>query len=287
MNVLKFQPVIKWSGSKRSQASEILKYFPDEIDTYFEPFCGGCSILMALMNSEKKIGKYITSDLNNDLISLWKAIKERPVDVHAHYYRFWHRINNLPTLELRKECYYALRERFNKERNPLDFMCITRLCVNGMPRYNTRGEFNSPYHFSRPGISPDKLKEIILEWSHLLNKNNVQFHCCNYDDLPEAPTINDFIYLDPPYANTKGMYYGSIDNNRLFNFLEGIDCGYAMSFDGISGEENHTYPVPERLYDRHLYIKSGNSSFKRTIGKSNNSIVYESLYVRKRRINSY
>ena len=39
-----FQPVIKWSGSKRSQASEIIKYFPKEIDTYYEPFCGGCSV---------------------------------------------------------------------------------------------------------------------------------------------------------------------------------------------------------------------------------------------------
>lgn len=40
-----FEPVIKWSGSKRSQANEILKYFPKEIDTYYEPFCGGLQFL--------------------------------------------------------------------------------------------------------------------------------------------------------------------------------------------------------------------------------------------------
>ena len=34
-----YEPVIKWSGSKRSQAEQILKYFPREIDTYYEPFC--------------------------------------------------------------------------------------------------------------------------------------------------------------------------------------------------------------------------------------------------------
>ncbi len=39
-----FQPVIKWSGSKRSQAKEIIKFFPQEIDTYYEPFVGAeCS----------------------------------------------------------------------------------------------------------------------------------------------------------------------------------------------------------------------------------------------------
>ena len=36
-----FEPVIKWSGSKRSQASEIISNFPKEIDTYYESFCGG------------------------------------------------------------------------------------------------------------------------------------------------------------------------------------------------------------------------------------------------------
>lgn len=36
-----FEPAIKWYGSKRSQAFEILGYFPYEIDTYYEPFCGG------------------------------------------------------------------------------------------------------------------------------------------------------------------------------------------------------------------------------------------------------
>lgn len=54
-----------------------------------------------------------------------------------------------------------------------------------------------------------------------------------------------------------------------------------MSYDGISGKEDNTFEVPQDLYDEHLYIKSGNSSFKRVIGKSNDSIVYESLYVKK------
>lgn len=50
-----FQPVIKWSGSKRSQTEEIIKYFPTEINTYYEPFCGGCSMLRALIESDIKV----------------------------------------------------------------------------------------------------------------------------------------------------------------------------------------------------------------------------------------
>ncbi len=53
-----------------------------------------------------------------------------------------------------------------------------------------------------------------------------------------------------------------------------------MSFDGKSGEVDSTYAVPNDVYSEHIYIMSGNSSFKRTIGKSNDSIVYESLYIK-------
>jgi DNA adenine methylase len=52
MSSNKKQPVIKWSGSKRSQAEEIIKFFPKNINTYFEPFCGGASVFRSLINSE-------------------------------------------------------------------------------------------------------------------------------------------------------------------------------------------------------------------------------------------
>ena len=35
------QPVIKWTGSKRSQAGKIISFMPNKIDTYYEPFVGG------------------------------------------------------------------------------------------------------------------------------------------------------------------------------------------------------------------------------------------------------
>ena len=58
-----FEPVIKWSGSKRSQAENILTYFPKEIDTYYEPFCGGASVLRRLLSSNIKVNHYVTKSL--------------------------------------------------------------------------------------------------------------------------------------------------------------------------------------------------------------------------------
>ena len=67
--MVKFKPVIKWSGSKRSQCEEILEHFPKSINTYYEPFCGGCSMLMGLINSDISVKNIkntgIVLDTNN------------------------------------------------------------------------------------------------------------------------------------------------------------------------------------------------------------------------------
>lgn len=265
---------IKWSGSKSSQSDEIVSHFPKKIGTYYEPFCGGASVLYTLLNSDIECQEYVISDKNQDLINLWNCIKIDYKAVSKHYEKQW-TIFNEKDIAWRKEFYNNVRSNFNEVHNALDFMFLMRTCINGMPRYNSKGDFNSPCHFSRSGIQPEKLDEILRKWSFLLNSNNVRIICQSYDEI--SPKEGDYVYLDPPYANTKGMYYGGIDLDRFFSFVESLKCQWSLSFDGISGDENNTYDVP-MIYDEHLYIKSGNSSFKRIVGNSKDSIVYESLY---------
>ena len=273
-----FEPVIKWSGSKRSQANAILEYFPKEIDTYYEPFCGGASVLRKLLSSNIKVNNYICSDLNGDLISLWNEIKNRPHIVSSYYEKLWCELN-ADDDKIRKKKYFSeVRDRYNKEHNPLDFMFIMRTTTNGMPRYNNNGDFNNSFHITRNGIMPNKLKRIIFEWSDILRTKNVIFLQCSYETV--QPKKFDFLYLDPPYANTKGMYYGTINYDAFWNWLRSLPCDYLLSFDGVSGNSNNAYNVPTDVYSEHKYLYSGNSSFKRTIGKSNDSIVYESLYIK-------
>lgn len=284
MDKIKFQPAVKWSGSKRSQVNDILTYIPDKIGTYYEPFCGGCSVLYGMLCSGKQVGNYVCSDLNGDLIGLWNEIKNNPKEVCDYYCKLWNEMNcnNLDVSEKRKY-FETVRERYNKERNPLDFMFIMRTTTNGMPRYNSNGEFNNSFHITRNGIIPDKLNKIIYEWSELLRKNDVNFECCSYENI--KPSIEDYLYLDPPYACTTGMYFGGFDNKKFFEWLRNINCGWILSYDGISGEIDSTYDVPNDIYDEHVYIKSGNSSFKRVIGKDKHAIVYESLYIKNEQSN--
>ncbi|EQB4340403.1 Dam family site-specific DNA-(adenine-N6)-methyltransferase [Clostridium botulinum] len=276
---MKFQPVIKWSGSKRSQSEEIIKRIPkQEYNTFHEKFCGGCSVLYQLLHSKIKFKEYICSDINKGLIDLWNEIKYNPNAVYEKYKKMWEELNIDDDKERKKQYFYKVRERYNKEHNPYDFMFIMRTTTNGMPRYNNKGEFNNSFHVTRNGIKPKTLKKIILEWSNLLNKYDVKFIHSDYCNI--IPNKNDLLYLDPPYSGTKGMYYGTIDYNKLWDYLKDCKCDYLLSFDGKITSEDKTYEVPKQVYDKHEYIYNGNSSFRRVIGKSNKEYVEESLYIK-------
>ena len=153
-----------------------------------------------------------------------------------------------------------------------------RTTTNGMPRYNSDGEFNNSFHVTRNGIEPFRLEKILKEWNDTLNNHNVEFINASYDEF--CPNENDFCYYDPPYANTKGMYFGAIDNGKFFSFLSDLKCPYCFSFDGFCEDEDSTYDVPKSVYDEHVYLKNGNSSFRRVIGNKIDKIIYESLYIK-------
>lgn len=277
--MVKFQPVIKWSGSKRSQSNEIINLMEDrEYDTYYEPFVGGGSVLFQLLKSNKRFKKYVCSDINNDLISLWNLIKLSPNLVIESYTKLWEELNADDDIERKKAYFNTVRARFNKEKNPTDFMFIMRTTTNGMPRYNLSGDFNNSFHVTRKGILPKTFSKTVLEWSQLLNENNVQFLHRSYEEI--ITHENDFLYLDPPYANTKGMYYGTIDYGKLWKWLGSQKGKYMLSFDGKTTNTNSTYAVPKYLYSEHKYLESGNSSFRRIVGKTTSEYVFESLYIK-------
>ena len=276
------QQVIKWSGSKRSQAHDIVKCIGNKIyEIYYEPFCGGCSVLAYIIANEniaKQFKSFVCSDLNEDLISSYNLIKTNPSYIIENYNVMWNELNQESnSLEDKKRYFEKIRTRLNIEHNPVDFIFIMRTTTNGMPRYNKNGEFNNSFHITRNGITPDKFEKIVTEWSRLLNQYNVQFICQSFEKI--VPNENDLVYLDPPYANTKGMYFGGFDNMCLFAFLERLRCDWMLSYDGMAGDDNLVVDVPKNLYKRHLLINSGNSSFRRVIGNDKYCNVQESLYL--------
>lgn len=273
-----FQPVIKWTGSKRKQSEEIISHFPKEIDTYYEPFLGGGSVMYRLLISEIKINNLICSDVNEDLINLWNMIKIEPKRLAEGYESLWNELNKDDDIDRKKEYFNTVRARYNANRSPIDFLFISRTCVNGKIRYNRRGEFNNSFHVTRNGIISKTMAKIINDWSEKINSSNVSFVHQDYSIINAKK--DDYIYLDPPYAGTTDMYYGGIDLNKFYEWLGNQKCKYALSFDGTSGEDNYMTKIPIALYDKHIFIENGNSTFKK-VDKGKNEMVSESLYIKE------
>lgn len=271
-----FQPIIKWVGSKRIQSEEIVSYFPYDISTYYEPFCGGCSVLFQLLKSRKHhVNRYVCSDINGDLIDLWNTVKRDSDGLFQEYVRMWTDMQGIDDRQDRRKYFEMVRDEFNQTRSPYCYFFLMRTCTNGIPRYNRFGEFNNSFHITRDGIKPKRLKKVIDYWSEVLNKNNVIFKRCDYRIMLEALDLDDFAYLDPPYEMTRstGKYFGKIDYQDMIDRLRLIAARgihFGLSFDSY---------VPEDCYENLVNIATRPGGYRRTLLKMDNKDKYENLYL--------
>jgi DNA adenine methylase len=263
------QPVIKWSGSKRTVASQLGEFFLPA-KTYYEPFVGG-GAMMPFAKSEK--GK--AGDIIPELIALWNEIKHNPQNVATEYELRWNR--------LQKEGYqvfYEIRDTFNKNKNPFDFLFLTRTCLNGMIRYNSAGEFNNSLHLTRPGIDPKRLASIINQWNFHLKKFN--FLNADYRESLEDVKAGDFVFLDPPYGGTKSRYtktpFSLPDLFHTLDLLNSKGVNWMLTFDGASGERKYSFAPPEELYKSSFRIRTGKSAFRKVVDKVQEDIL-ETVYL--------
>ena len=273
----KFPPVIKWSGSKRNIACNISEFIPDS-NRYFEPFLGGGALLPF-----RKIEQGYASDIIPELIALWTAIKTEPEIVSAEYKKRWNRLQKEGY-----EVFYRVRENFNDTRDINDFLFLTRTCVNGLIRYNTKGDFNNSFHLTRPGINPNSLKEIIYQWHFIIK--DIDFYNCDYRELTATAKNGDFIFFDPPYGGTKGRYtqepFDIVDFFNELSRLNNKGVKWILTFDGQAGCRNYKYELPLDLYSHKLNMKTGHSPFTKLMNTTIDD-VNESVYLNFKPISKY
>ena len=264
----KNNPVIKWSGSKRLIAKNIIEYFPNQYGHYFEPFLGGGSILLSLAPNSATC-----CDVNASLIDFWNRLKTNPGQLADEYEENW------SLLQKDWHHFLVVRDRYNANQSGSDLLFLSRTCVNGLIRYNKSGEFNNSLHYSRPGVNPSKLRKTLLTESQKIQ--HYTFLAGDYRQILQDVNAGDLVYLDPPYANTKSMYYGKIDYDALWEFiraLKQIGAYVAMSFDGTTKNREYKVDIPDGLFARHVLLTSGLSTFNKVIDGVQNE-TSESLYL--------
>ena len=230
---------IKWVGGKSQLLSEITPLFPTQIDTYYEPFIGGGSILFWVLESQKNglinVKNIVASDINEDLIGCYNAIKNDPeklIKILTHLETTWKSIEakkvslpdgitrikpleHAPTKSASeddaKKCsregyYYWIRDKFNDRKTNTDnieraawFIFMNKIGWRGVCRYsNHNNSFNVPY--GNPSRTCQIFnREHINSCSELIK--DVTFVVSGWKEATVAVKKNDFIFLDPLYID--------------------------------------------------------------------------------------
>jgi len=260
--------LLKWSGSKRSQAARIAALAPSH-NRYYEPFLGGGALLY-MLGKPGAVG----ADVYAPLIAFWNLVRDDAERLIADYTEQWTALQaHLPGY------FYVVRDRFNSEQRPEDLNFLMRTCVNGIVRFSKGGQFNNSFHLSRKGMLPQRFAKIVREWS--AHAQGIEFRNGDFEQTTADAKAGDFLYLDPPYAGNKQRYIGDLDVDRFYRVLDdlnGRDVKWALSFDGVRGETAYDYSLPTDIYKRKELLNSGYSAVAKVLNGPV-EMVTESLYL--------
>lgn len=274
--------LIKWTGSKRKQAPLIARE-AKAYNRYFEPFLGGGALLFLFAHEGA-----VASDIYEPLISLWKLIQSKPEEVISDYTEKWNalnveykelQLNHVKNADGLPKVFYDCRSRFNKTHNPLDLNFIMRTCVNGIVRFNGEGEFNNSFHLSRQGMKPEMFAKNVRIWQERIK--GVDFECQSYEETLAQAKEGDFVYFDPPYADSHNRYIKDLDLQNFFTELDKLNSkniSWALSFDGSRAGTNYFSDMPKELYKRKLSLSNGNSAVSKILNSKQEEVT-ESLYL--------
>jgi DNA adenine methylase len=215
------KPFMKWVGGKTQIIKDVLQLFQTDINNYHEPFLGGGSVLLAMLSHQKNgklkvSGKIYASDLNSNLIGLYKNIQSNPDELIAEVKKLSDEFARCEATEVNREAstleealtsqesyYFWIRSRFNAfskdERTTVPasamLLFMNKTCFRGVYREGPRG-FNVPFgNYKKPSILDEEhIKTVSTLIQHVI------FTHCSFTEALSKIGSGDFVYLDPPYA---------------------------------------------------------------------------------------
>lgn len=222
-------PPIKIQGIKTKLIPFISSHLPTRnYNRWIEPFMG--SGVVGFNFAGKRA---IFADVNPYTIDFYKNIKNGVISARRIKEYL---IEQAPLLKEGGSDYYRfVRDRFNKEHNPLDLLFLNRSCFNGLMRFNKNGKYNVPFGHKPERFAQAYITKIYNQSLFVENKirtNDWDFVCCSFDKIIGIANGDDFIYCDPPYIGRHVDYFDSWDEAKekmLHIELSNSGCLYMVS----------------------------------------------------------
>lgn len=290
---------LNYTGGKSKLLPQIYPFFPSEIRTFVDLFCGGANVGINIHANH-----IIYNDSNQYLIGLYKVfnkydfetIKSQVEKIISKYglsdstkngYSFYGCESGTGLGTYNKEPYLRLRKAFNDKTQKDDsyyFYLFTLIvyCFNNQIRFNGKGEFN--LSVGKRDFNSN-IKENLKRFVEALHKQDSEFLTRDFREISvnELQT-GDFVYCDPPYLITTASYNESngwlpTDEQDLLDYLDKLnDKGIKFALSNVIRHKGRTNEILIRWAEKYnmyaLNFNYNNSSYH---GKNKGELTEEVL----------
>lgn len=232
---------------------------------WYEPFFGTGVVGF---NSPIR-GRKIVGDTNPHIIAFYNAVLNGDIDEHKM--RVYLEDANLKLSAAADDgyAYYReVRDRFNAEHDPFDFIFLSRAGFNGMIRFNGKGKWNIPFCKKKDRFAQAYVTKICNQVKQVRTKitnEEWEFNNVSFENTICRAGANDLIYSDSPYFGRYADYYNTWteeDEVRLCELLTNSPARFILStWHHNQYREN---PLIDKLWCRfniltqeHFYFSGG------------------------------
>jgi DNA adenine methylase len=210
-------PPIKCQGIKSKLVPWIRAVVPADFrGRWMEPFMGSGVVAFNV-----RPRRALLADSNPHLIRFYQAVAGG--EITAVSTRRYLEKEGAALQKSDGEHYYAIRERFNQQGDPLDFLFLNRAGFNGLIRFNQRGAFNVPFCRKPHRFAPAYISKIcnqIQAIAEVCALGEYEFRCQDYAQTIPLAEADDLIYCDPPYIGRHVDYFNGWDEAAERNLAE-------------------------------------------------------------------
>lgn len=253
------EQLLKWIGNKQRFAHEIVSYFPERFDRYFEPFLGSGAVLGTLAPQEG-----IASDVFTPLIKIWQTLHRDPKLLVRWYTERWEQMDRGEKVEV----FQSIKASYNASPNAADLLFLCRSCYGGVVRFRqVDGYMSTPCGVHRP-MPPQKFARRVEIWHE--RTRGTTFLNLDYREAFKMARRGDVVYCDPPYSHSQAILYGA-QSFSLEELVETIaeaksrGVHVLLSIDGTKKTGNMVCDLPIRtgVFEQEAFVNCGRSMLRR------------------------
>ena len=257
MNKKKFiNTPLNYTGNKYRILDQILPLFPNNINRFIDLCCGSSTVGINALDISNEV---ICLDINMHVINLLQtlllfsesSILSKVEDIIntfelSNSYHFGYEIykdyikGNNGLKEYNKNGYLKLRQYFNtttmsQYNKSFHLLVLLSYCFNNDMRFNSSNNFNMPV--GKTDFNAN-MRDKLHSFKYGTQNKNIKYYVADFSIIKEFElTMNDFVYIDPPYLLSNAVY----NENNLWNdilekklldtlsYLNSINIKFALS----------------------------------------------------------